>query len=125
MEFIHNPTEQTTAVTDAVAAAMAIAAAVYLHRIGQKNRWKTSLWIWFFGLLALAAILGSIAHGFKISKAFQPFLWYPLYLSLGLLVAFFIVAVVYDIWGEAIRPTNIADNGIHRCGLFWYQFGLA
>ncbi len=102
MEFIDIPTEQTTAVTDAILAVMAIAAAVYLHMIGQENHWKTTLWVWVFGLLALAAILGSIAHGFKMSKAFQTFLWYPIYLSLGLLVALFIVAVVYDICGEAI-----------------------
>lgn len=102
MEFIDIPTEQTTAVTDAILAVMAIAAAVYLQRIGQKNRWKTALWVWAFGLLALAAILGAIAHGFKMSETFQTFLWHPLNLSLGLLVALFMVAVVCDIWGETI-----------------------
>ena len=102
MEYIDIPTEQTTAVTDAFLAVMAITCAVYLHRMGHKNSWKTTLWVWASGLLALAAIIGTIVHGFKMSKAFQTFLWYPLYLSLGLLVALFIVAVVYDIWGEAV-----------------------
>lgn len=101
MEFIDIPTEQTTAVTDAILALLAIAVAVYLHRIGQKYRWKTTLWVCACGLMALSAILGTIVHGFKMSKEFQTFLWHPLYLSLGLLVALFIVAVVYDIWGEA------------------------
>lgn len=43
MEFIGIPAEQTTAVTDAVLAVLAIAVAVYLRRIGQKTRWKTTL----------------------------------------------------------------------------------
>jgi hypothetical protein len=118
MEFIHNPTEQTTAATDAIAAAIAIAAAVYLHRIGQKSRYKTCLWVWVFGLLALAAILGSIAHGFQISKALQTSLWYPLYLSLGLLVALFMVAVVYDIFGEATARRTLPIMVVVAVGFF-------
>lgn len=124
MEFIDIPTEQSTAVTDAILAVMAIAAAVYVPRIGQHNWWKTTLWILILGLLALAAILGTIAHGFKMSKALQTFLWYPLYLSLGLLVAVFIVAVVYDIWGEAkarrILPIMVATGvGFFGITLIW------
>jgi hypothetical protein len=102
LEFIDIPTEKTTAVTDAILAIMAIVAAVYLNRIGQKVRFKTNLWIWVFCLMSLASILGSLIHGFKITKTLQVFLWYPLYLFLGLVVALFIVAVVYDIWGKAI-----------------------
>ncbi len=106
MAFIDIPTEQTTAVTDLILALLAVAGAVYLHRIGQKNRWKTTLWILVFGLLALAAFLGSIAHGFQMPPTVQNALWHPIKLSLGLLVALFIVAVVYDIWGEpAARRT--------------------
>ena len=118
MEFIDIPTEQITAVTDAILAVMAIAVAVYLHRIGQKNRWKTTLWVWACGLLALSAILGTIVHGFKMSKAFQTFLWHPLYLSLGLLVALFIVAVVYDIWGEAIARQVLPIMVVIGVGFF-------
>ena len=118
MGFIDIPTEQTTAVTDAILAVMVIAVAVYLHRIGQKNRWKTTLWIWVCGLLALSAILGTIVHGFEISKAFQTFLWHPIYLSLGLLVALFIVAVVYDIWGEAIARRVLPIMVVIGVGFF-------
>lgn len=118
MEFIDIPTEQTTATTDTILAVMAIAAAMYLHRIGQKNCWKTTLWVWVFGLLALVAILGSIAHGFKMSKAFQIYLWHPIYLSLGLLVALFMVAVVYDIWGQAIARRVLPIMGVIGVGFF-------
>lgn len=102
MEFIDIPTEQTTAFTDIILALMAASAAVYLHRIGQINRFKTNIWIWVFGLLALAAILGSIAHGFSMSGTLQTSLWHLINLSLGLLVALFGVAVAYDIWGKTI-----------------------
>jgi hypothetical protein len=101
MEFIGIPTEQTTAVTDAVLAVLAIAVAAYLRRIGQNTRWKTTLWVWACGLMALAAVMGTIVHGFKMSATLHAFLWHPIYLSLGLLVALFLVAVVYDVWGEA------------------------
>ncbi len=124
MDFIDIPTEQTTAITDAILAVMAIAAAIYLHRIGQHNRWKTTLWVWILGLLALAAILGTVAHGFKMSTVLQTFLWAPLYLSLGLLVALFVVAVVYDIWGEVkarrILPIMVATGvGFFGVTLIW------
>lgn len=102
MEFIDIPTEQTTAATDAISAGIAMIGAVYLRHIGKNSGWKTTLWVWVFGLLALAAILGSIAHGLKISEVAQTRLWYPLYLSLGLMIALFVVATAYEIWGEII-----------------------
>lgn len=102
MAFIDIPTEQTTAVTDIMLGLLAVAGAVYLYRIGQKYRWKTTLWMLLFGLLAIAAFLGSIAHGFQMPPAIKTILWHPIKLSLGLLVALFVVAVVYDIQGEAI-----------------------
>ena len=122
MEFIDIPTEQTTAVTDAISACMAIVAAVYLHRIRQNNQWQITLWVWIFGLHALAALLGSIAHGFKMSRMFQSFLWYPLYLSLGLLVALFIVVVVYDIWGEVVARRVLPIMLIIGVGFFGITF---
>ncbi len=100
MEFIDIPTEQTTAVTDAILALIAIVSALSLQWTEQNDQRKITFWIWAFWLLGLAAILGTIAHGFKMSNALQTLFWYPLNLSLGLLVALILVAVVYDIWGE-------------------------
>jgi hypothetical protein len=100
MQFIHIPTEQTTAITDAVLTLVALGCLWYLRRIGPGDLWKTNLWSWTFGLLALAAALGTIAHGFKMSAQLYYFFWQPLYLSLGLTVALFVVAVIYDIWGR-------------------------
>ena len=100
MEIIDSVTEQTTAATDAVLGILSLACAVFLYRIGENKRWKANLWVWVFGLLATASFFGAVAHGFKMSKELNTALWYPLNLSLGLLVGFILVGVVYDIWGE-------------------------
>ncbi len=124
MQFIDIPTEQTTAVTDALLALVAIAGAVYLYRIGGRDRWKANLWGFVMALLALAAALGAIVHGFKMSPALQALIWHPIKLSLGLLVALFVVAVVSDIWGEAMArkalPTMLlVGGGFFGVTLIW------
>ena len=101
MEFIDIPTEQTTAATDAILALLSLGCALYLHRIGTHKRWKANVWIGLFGLLTVAAVFGTIAHGFKMSAWWNNLFWQPLFLSLGLVVALFVVAVVYDAWGKA------------------------
>ena len=100
MQFIDIPTEQTTAITDAILAVLAVGCMWYLWRIGRHNRWKTGVWMAAFGLLALGAALGAIAHGFKMSPRVNNLFWQPLYLSLGLTVAMFVVGVIYDVWGR-------------------------
>ena len=124
MEFIDIPTEQTTAVTDAILALVAIAGAVYMYRIGDRDRWKTNLWAWVFGLLALAAALGTVVHGFKMSPALEASIWHPIKLSLGLLVALFVVAVVSDIWGramarKALPAMLLVGGGFFGVTLIW------
>lgn len=100
MKFIDIPTEQTTAITDAILALLALGCIFYLWQIGHSgDSWKAGLWAWAFGLLALAAGLGAIAHGFKMSLALNVLFWYPLNLALGLVVALFVVGVIYDVWG--------------------------
>jgi len=102
VELIDIPTEQTTAVTDAVLAVLAAGCVVYLSRIGSREPWKRNVWSWAFGLLALSAALGAVAHGFKMSAATNHLLWQPLNFALGLTVALFAVGVVYDMWGERV-----------------------
>ena len=124
LEFIDIPTEQTTAATDAILAVFAIAAVLYLIQVRKIDRFKTALWICIFSLLALAAMLGTAVHGFKMSQSLRPFLWHILYLSLGQLVAFFVLAVVYDLWGKSlvkkVLPIIIAAGiGFFSITLIW------
>ncbi len=99
MKFIDIATEQTTAITDVILALLALGGTLYLRQIGQSDPWKANLWAWAFGLLALAAGLGAIAHGFQMSETVNQWFWRPLNLALGLVIALFVVGVLYDLWG--------------------------
>lgn len=98
MEFIDIPTEQTTAFTDALLALVSITACIYICLIG-RGEWKARLWEWLFFLLTVAAFLGAIVHGTKIPERQYTLLWSLINLSLGLMVAVFVVAVINDLKG--------------------------
>ena len=102
MPFTSVPTEQTTAVTDAVLVLLAIGCLVSLRRFRECDPWRVDLWSWVLGLLALAAGLGAVAHGLEMSEGLRSLLWQPLFLSLGLVVALFVVAAVHDWKGRAV-----------------------
>lgn len=102
IQFIDSPTERTTAATDAILALIALAAVFYIRQIGQQQPWKANLWAWAFGLLALASVLGTVAHGFQMTESTRTLIWHPLFLALGLLVALFMVGAIYDVWGQAV-----------------------
>jgi hypothetical protein len=98
------PTELTTAATDGLIAATAGICLALLQRWRGRDRWKVGVWSWVLGLLAVAALLGTAVHGFMLSERLVTYLWQPLFLSLGLVVALFVVAAVYDWRGhEAAR----------------------
>jgi hypothetical protein len=107
MKFIDLPTEQTTAVTDVILAGLALGAAVHLLGFSHFNPWKAGVWAWAFGLLALAAVLGTVVHGVQMSLLIQVWLWRPLNLLLGLVIALFGVGVVYDLWGLAVSRQSL------------------
>lgn len=100
MRRVDSPTERTTAATDAILVGLALAAAIYLPFIGQQP-WKTVIWASAFGLLAIAAASGAIAHGIKLSDTSLKWIWRLIYLALGQTVALFMVGTVYDVWGPA------------------------
>ena len=102
MSFTGIPTEQTTAVTDLLVAAIAVACAVSLRRFRSLDSFKVGTWTWTLLLVALAAVLGAAAHGFVMPPQVSYAIWQPLNLSLGLAVAFFCVGAVYDAWGYDI-----------------------
>jgi len=98
MEFIDIPTEQTTAFTDVILALVSITACIYIYRIG-RGEWKAKLWEWLFFLLTVAAVLGAIVHGTKLSERIESIFWSLINLSLGLMIAVFVVAVINDLKG--------------------------
>ncbi len=102
MQVTDIPIEQTTAATDAVLAVLALVGSIYLQQIQRAAPWKANLWSVAFLLLAVAAALGAVVHGLVWDAATSRLLWHPLNLALGLVVALFVVGVVYDVWGKAV-----------------------
>lgn len=101
MTFNPEITELTTAATDAAIAIVSLAGIAVLHRHRARAARRVRIWSWVFGLLAFAAVLGAVAHGFALDPKALEWLWRPIFLSLGLVVALFVVGAVYDVRGEA------------------------
>ena len=99
MQFVTVQTELTTAATDVFLALLALVSAAYLYHFRRLNPWKILLWCWIMSLLALGSLLGAFVHGFKLSSTIFNVLWFPLYLSLALAVALFVIIATYDGWG--------------------------
>ena len=94
-------TELTTAATDAILALLALVCIRWLAGRRSADPEKVTLWVLVLALLAVASALGAVAHGFDLSPDTLWLLWQPLFLSLGLVVALFVVAAVYDGFGAA------------------------
>jgi hypothetical protein len=102
MEFAHAPTELTTAATDLLLAVECVVIAVWFAPRPYADRFRAVLWYWVFGLTATASLLGAIAHGFAFSEPVLSRLWMPLYLSLGMVVALFVVGAIHDWCGRLL-----------------------
>lgn len=122
--FIEIATEQTTAVTDAIMAVIAIVAALSCKRLGRGQHFGLKVWSWVFMLLALAGILGAAAHGLQMPESLRNLLWQPLFLSLGLLIALFVVAAIQDMFEpryarRALPIMLILGFGFYGVTLLW------
>ncbi|MCD4695733.1 MAG: hypothetical protein K8S16_05770 [Bacteroidales bacterium] len=123
IRFIDIPTEQTTAVTDLLLAFISSFLSYYIYRFSKNiDRYKGLIWSWAFGLLAFAAFLGAGAHGIQMSEQMNYLIWQPLYLSLGLVVALFVVGVVYDKRGFSLPPLFVYLFVF--IGILFYAFTL-
>jgi len=91
----------TTGITDAVLAIISVTMMFMLLRTQTTQQWKQRLWAYLFGLAGLASLLGFVVHGFEWDPMLSTALWHPLYLSLGLVVALFVVGGLYDLRGAA------------------------
>lgn len=103
MQLQESQTELTTAATDAALAIICLVIAWWL--LDARPSWTRTVWIWLFALTALASVFGTAAHGLALTERARNMLWQPLYLSLGVTVALFVVAGVSDWRGEATART--------------------
>ena len=101
MQLNPSATELTTAATDAAVGLLSLVVLLRLAAMPVNATWKRALWCWVLGLLGLASVLGAVAHGLALSESVKVMLWRPLYLSLGLTVALFLIGGIHDWRGEA------------------------
>ena len=120
MPLAASPTELTTSATDAVLAIECAVILVYLWRHPTGGRWRIRLWCWAFGLLGVGSFLGAVVHGLEMPQALRAALWKPLYLSLGLVIAIFLVGALLD-WRGRVAATRLLPWSL---GLGVIFFGL-
>jgi hypothetical protein len=122
MRLAPSATELTTAATDAVLGAMCVWILGWLLSQHALSSWKKLAWGSPFGFLVLASALGAMAHGLQLSESVLRIVWQPLYLSLGLAVAFFLVAGIGEWRGEAAARASIPwaiGAGVSSLALTW------
>jgi hypothetical protein len=100
VELVDAATERTTAATDAVLA-LAAAVAILILRRATPPSFGRAVWQAALTSLALASVLGAVAHGLELRPATRELLWQPLYLALGVTMALFVVGAVRDWRGDA------------------------
>jgi Family of unknown function (DUF6962) len=100
MELVGEITERTTAATDALLGLAAAAGLVCLRRTTPPS-FGRAVWQGALAALTAASLLGAVAHGFALTPAARALLWQPLYLTLGVMMALFVVGAVRDWRGEA------------------------
>ena len=118
MDFISIPTEQTTAITDALIGLEAIFLAVYLQLLAPKNRERARYWQTLIIFTALASFTGAAAHGIQMSKSTYELLWKPLLLLLGLVVAQLAICTVYDLFGAETAKRSRSWFWVVAVGFF-------
>lgn len=111
-------TELTTAVTDLMVALLSVWSIVMIYRHRANNKTRVRIWLSVFTLLVTASILGAIAHGFDFSQSTLTWLWRPLYLLLGVIVALFVVGSIYDLKGETAATYALPPLLVLAIGFF-------
>ena len=96
MTLTPSPTELTTAASDAALAVLSLVLFAVLVRTPAAAPWRKAIWATVFALLAAGAALGAVAHGLDLTPAAVTTLFRPLYLSLALSVALFLVGAIGD-----------------------------
>lgn len=96
MHLNPSPTELTTAATDVALGLFCVVLLMRLRHVPGGTAWKKATWASVFRLTVLASALGAVAHGLALAEWLRDLLWLPLYLSLGLAVAVFLVGATAD-----------------------------
>ena len=113
MELAAAAAERSTAATDAALALASLVAIAILQRRARPS-FGRAVWTGALAALATASALGAVTHGLRLDPSTRDLLWQPLYLSLGVTMALFVVGAVRDWRGERAGR-----------GALWPMLGLA
>lgn len=91
--------QQTAALTDAMLAIIATAAALHLLRFHRVEPRKAKLWTALMLVAAVGASLGTITHGIVLPRDVHAFLWWVIRLCLWVATTLFAVATAHDLAG--------------------------
>ncbi len=115
MQIINSPFERVTSFTDVL---MGLLAAFVAYQVSRLTGFRSDLWKWVFGLLAFSSLLGAVAHGFEMTKRTNDRFWALINLSLGLVIALFVVAALFDLSGERIARAALPVMLVVGFGFF-------
>lgn len=115
------PLEVTSAATDTLVVAVALAAAALLRVPPRPERHRARIWTCVFGLVAFSACLGAVAHGFALSQEADARLWHVINFALGQTVALFGVGVLHDWAGPAVARRGAPIFVALGLGFFVYR----
>ncbi|XOV86562.1 MAG: DUF6962 family protein [Pseudomonadota bacterium] len=96
IEVVQVPTEQTTAITDLMLAAVSFIAGAYLARFSRIAPQRSRIWGLVCGGTGAAAALGAVAHGVLLSPTATQLVWPLIYLILAGTVALFGMGALQD-----------------------------
>lgn len=100
IELTDLATERTTAVTNLLISLVGLVALVYFHTFRALEPWKVKIWTAAAVCLMAANTAAAAVHGLKLAEPMHKAIWALTELSLGLLIACFVVGTVRDLWSE-------------------------
>ncbi len=103
-------TEATTAVTNLINACITVLPMVWMMRKGKSMR--NRVWGAMFLLFFCICILGMIVHGVAFDAALLEKIWAVLYVVMAYMVAAFVTAILYEIYGASCVKKAVIVNAV-------------
>jgi hypothetical protein len=99
VELVADAAERTTAATDAVLALAALAVIATVRRRTPPS-FPRAIWTAALAALAAASALAAAAHGLALAESARERVWQPLWLTLGVMIALFVVGALHSWRGD-------------------------
>jgi len=111
IRFHDSPTERTTSATDLILSVQTAIMALVLMGKPEMQNFRGWLWLGVFASMFVTAILGTIAHGFAMSKRTNTILWQILTVSFSLCYILIISSLIFDLFGKSTSILSLYATG--------------